>query len=65
MWGKISGRSKTVSAGGNFYTGPKSCFMFVVFAFKGKWNYLFRNFVAPHKFSTGTRPEKSIAYNLQ
>ena len=50
---------------GNFYTGPKSFFMFVVFAFKGKQNYLFRNFVAPQKFFAGTRPEKSIAYNLQ
>ena len=38
MRGKISWRSQTVSAGGNFYTGSKSCFMFVVFAFNSRGN---------------------------
>ena len=38
MCGKISWRSQTVSAGGNFYTGSKSCFMFVVFAFNSRGN---------------------------
>ena len=60
MWGKISGRSQTMSVG-----GPEKLFYVCRVCIQGTID-LFRNFVAPLKFSTsGTRPEKSIAYNLQ
>ena len=36
MWGKMSGRSQTMSAGGNIYTGPEKLFYACRVCIQGK-----------------------------